>query len=203
MPLKEMVELRKNIVAVLVMILSMSVFGTVFAASETNSPQKKEIIVIPKIGILESPIDLGDGSLAVYRDNAVLAMADSDTKISPKGNFLMKVHIFPTVPSTKSKEWESYTNNVCASWADDRGRLPVSPTRVGEVVFYVEVNETEAKYRIYGIAMYELRKDGNVTELHLAIENKTTKFHTAFSPLKDEVLFDAAYRKIIQYHRGY
>lgn len=170
-------------------------FGVGLASGATPN----EILSLPKKGILEYPVELGEKELICYRDEIVLVTVNKSTKISTTGNFLMVVHVVPTDINKKNEKWLEFMNYTCGIWRRDNHRISASPVEVNELTYYVAVNETEATCRIYGYEMFNWGKERK--SLFRSVENATNKFSILFVSLKDEPLFDAAYRKVIQWHK--
>lgn len=186
--------MTKKVMILFFTFLLLSITNVVFAVGAT----REEIIAIPKTGMLNKPVELGEKELVVYRDTIVFVTANKSTKISPEGNFLMIVHVIPT-DAKKTPEWVDSMRNLSSRWSNNGKRISASPVQIDEVTFYVAVNETDATCKIYGLVFSEHENDKRKVLLR-AVEDKNNVFTNPFIPLDQETFFDAAYRKIIQYH---
>lgn len=182
--------MRKKICLILIVFICS--IGSCFAN------EGKEKLIIPQTGILDNPIEFGDNIIA-FRDRAVIVVVEKETKISKTGMFLMTIHIMQS-EKNKNQAWLDFVNKSCSAWKVDGNRFSVSPIQVDEIVYDVAINETDATWKIYGARFYDI--SGETDKLLYSIsENHNNHFSNQFVPLEKANLIDAAYRKVIQWHK--
>lgn len=179
--------------------ISMFVLAILVALSAVGFAETKSgKLIIPKTGMMEKPIEFGDNIIA-FRDRAVIVVVEKDTKISKTGMFLMTIHIMQS-EKNKNQEWLDFVNASCSTWNVNGNRLPVSPIQVDEIIYNVAINETDATWKIYGMRFYDI--SGKTDKLlYSATDSKNNHFMDEFAPLEKANLIDAAYRKVIQWHK--